>query len=111
MSPHSPEHLDSSMNAYLGKAVHRCGGRENDVLATMLAHDIEHDERASNVIVVILQGLCDTLPNSLEAGKVDYALNLIFGKDLLEAITIQEIALHEGNLLANDFCHALKAHC
>ena len=108
---HAISRMKQHIYAHLRETVDGSGGGEDDVLAAVLLHDLEEDEGAGDVVVVILEGLGDGLAHSLEARKVDDAVDLVLGEDLLEAVAVEQVALDEGDRLADDLGDALQARC
>ena len=60
-----------------GVAVDSGAGGEDDVLAAILAHDIDQHQRAADVVLVILPRLLHTLAHSLESGKVNAGVEAV----------------------------------
>ena len=89
--------------------VNGCGRREDDSLDTALAHHTAQGHGGAQVVFIVLQGLGNGLTNSLQAGKMNGALDCMLVKNLVQQCLITDIALVEGNLLAGDHLHAVQA--
>ena len=82
--------------------------REDDVLAAVLAHDVEEDESAVHVVFVVFQRLGAAFAYSLKAGEVDAGIEMMLVEDALEAFAVADVDLVEGYFLADDFGNALE---
>ena len=91
-----------------GITVNGSAGRENHVLATVLAHYVNQNESTVHVVLIVLQRLCAALANSLETGKVDTCVELVLVEYLLQTFAVADVHLVEGNLLADNLCNALQ---
>ena len=91
-----------------GVAIDGGRGREDDVLAAVLAHHVEQAEGAVHVVLVVFQRLGAALADSLEAGEVDAGVKLVGVEDLLQAFLVADVHLVEGHALADDLLHAGK---
>lgn len=96
---------------YLRQTVHSGGGGENDVLAAMFAHDFKHDQCTSDIVMIIFKGLSNTFTNSLKTSEMDDTVNLCGAKNLLQAVTVQEISLDKRNWFSYNGLHTLQAYC
>ena len=81
---------------------------EDDVLATILTHHIHQDERASHVVVIILQRLCHRLAYSLQTRKMYHGIYTIFSEYPFHGIGITDVSLIKKNFLAYDFLNAVN---
>ena len=78
-----------------GLAVDGGGRREDDGAALGLLHGVDEDHRAGDVVAVVAHGLRDGLAHRLEAGEVNHRVNLLRGKNLVEAILVEDVAVVE----------------
>ena len=82
------------------------GAAEDDGLAAVVAHDVNEREGVAQVVGVVLDGLGDRLAHGLEAGKVDDAVDLVRGEDLLQRVAVVDVGDDElevcGGLGADD---------
>ena len=85
----------------IGLAIHRCARAEHNALAAMLAHNVAQNERVGDVVVVILERLFDALAHGLEAREMNNAVNIVFGEDALERVTIEHVVLVELHALGS----------
>ena len=100
----------SLCNGYDGRiAIDGGAGREDDVLASMITHDVQEDEGASHIVVIILQGLRNTFAHGLESSKVNDSIRLFGLENLCQGFCITDVGLVERNLLPDDFPHALQS--
>ena len=83
-------------------AVDRGRGREDELMAVMLAHDLQNGQRGVQIVAVIEQRLFDRFTNSLEPRKVDDAGNVIVAEDLVHCRLVAAVSLDEGRTLAGD---------
>ena len=89
-------------------AVDRSGGREDKLMAVMLAHDLENSQRGVQVVAVVEQRLFDGLADGLEPGKVDDTGDVIAGKKLVHRSTVAAVCLDKGRTLAGDLLDAVN---
>ena len=75
----------------------------------MLAHYFEKNERSVNVVVVILKRLDAAFAHGFEPSEVNYAVDFVFGENLLHSRAIAHIGVVELNLLAGDLLYPLDA--
>mmetsp|Transcript_33798 Transcript_33798/g.74904 ORF Transcript_33798/g.74904 Transcript_33798/m.74904 type:complete len:237 (-) Transcript_33798:114-824(-) len=95
----------------LGDAVHGAGAGEDNILALVLAHDVQQRHSAVEVVVVVLEGLLHGLTHSLEAGKVDDAVVLLLSEELVQQLGIIDVTLdilHLVSLVACKLLHVVK---
>ncbi len=83
----------------LGFAVHRGGGREDDVLHAVVAGNVEQHQRAGHVVPVVLKGLLGAFAHGLEAGEVDDGVDAVLGEGALARLAVQDGSLHELQLV------------
>ena len=82
--------------------------RENQILATMLAHHVEQYKGRVHVVLIILQRLAHRFAYSFEAGKMDNGINLIVRENLLHSRSVAYVSLYERHLFADDLSHSAK---
>ena len=91
------------------------GAAEDDGLAAVVAHDVNECEGVAQVVGVVLDGLGDRLAYGLEAGKVDDAVDLVRGEDLLQCVAVVDVGDDElevcGGLGADDGLDAVLDLC
>ena len=67
-----------------GVAIDGCGRAEHEVVAVVMAHHVQNDQRAVEVIIVVLDGLGHALAHSLVGCKLDDGGDVrALGEDLL----------------------------
>ncbi len=71
----------------------------------MVAHDVHQRERVAQVVGVVLDGLLHRLAHGLEAGKVNHAVDLVVGEDLLQGLTVVDVGPIKGQVLGAIFAH------
>ena len=89
-------------------AVDRGRGREDELMAVMLAHDLQNGQRGVQIVAVIEQRLFDRFTNSLEPGKVNHAGDVVVCKKLVHRGLITAVGLNKGRALAGDFLNAVN---
>ena len=92
----------------LGAAVDGGGGGEDDLLHAVLLHQAAQHQRGVEVVVVVLQRLLGGFANGLVTGKVDYGVDIMPGKYLVQRLLVAAIHLVGGEVLAGDLAHALE---
>ena len=85
-----------------GIAIDGGGGREDDVLASVLAELIEQHEGAVHVVLVIFQGFGNALTNGFQAGKMDAGIELVLVHDGREGFAVTDIDFVEGDFFTDD---------
>ena len=89
-------------------AIYCSRGRENQILATMLAHHIEQYKGRVHVVLIILQWFGYRFANSFKSGKMDNSINLIVRKNFLHRNSVANVSLYERHLFADDLSHSAK---
>ena len=74
----------------------------------MIAHRLEQNERTHQVVIVVFDGLCDTLAHGLEPREVDDGVDGMFPKDAVENRAVADVRLVEEDVLARDLFGALE---
>ena len=76
----------------------------------MVAHDVYEHQGVLDVVVIVLDGFGHRFAHGLKAGKVDHAVDVVIGKNLLHGIAIEHVCLIEGEILRllvpDDLTHA-----
>ena len=94
-----------------GVAVDGGGGAEHEVMAIMMAHHVQNDQRAVEVIVVVLDGLGHALAHSLVGCKLDDGGDVrALGEDLLHVLAAGHVCLVEAEILAGDLLDPVQNH-
>ena len=94
-----------------GVAVDGSGGAEHEVMAIMMAHHVQNDQRAVEVIVVVLDGLGHALAHSLVGCKLDDGGDVrALGEDLLHVLAAGHVCLVEAEILAGDLLDPVQNH-
>ena len=92
-------------------AVNGGRGAEDKVLAAVAAHHIQNDQGAVEVVIVVFNGLGDTLAHSLVGCKLDDRGDIrALGEDLLHILMLGHIGLIEAEVLARDLLDPLQHH-
>ena len=94
----------------LGLAVHRGGGGEHNLLHPELHHHLHQVGATRHVVPVVLEGHGAGLPDGLEGGEVDDAVDPVaalvgLGEDLSEGVLVRDVRLVEGHRLAGQVLH------
>ena len=89
-------------------AVDRGRGREDELMAVMLAHDLQNGQRGVQIVAVIEQRLFDGFADGLESGKVDDAGDVVVGKKPVHRGPVAAVCLDEGRALAGDALDAVN---
>ena len=92
----------------LGRAVHGCGGRENDRANAVLDHSAEKVEGCVKIVAIIAKGLSAGLADSLKSRKVDDRVNLVFCKYFASCLEIKKVAGIELGTFARDLFNSVK---
>ncbi len=86
-----------------GRIAIHCGRRaEHQPEHARLCHLLAQHQGACDVVLVIGERDLARLPHRLETGEVDHRFNLVGGKQLLQAGSVQHISFNKGNRLAGD---------
>ena len=94
-----------------GGAVDGGGRAEHEVVAVVLAHHIQDDQRAVEVIVVVFVGRGHALADSLIGCELDDRRDVgTLGEDLLHILVFGHIGLIEAEVLAGDLLDAVEDH-
>ena len=94
-----------------GVAVDGSGGAEHEVVAAVAAHHVQNDQRAVEVIVVVLDGLRNAFAHSLVGCKLDDSGNVrALGEDLLHVLVAGHVCLVEAEILAGDLLDPVQNH-
>ena len=94
-----------------GVAVNGGRGAEDKVLAAVAAHHIQDNQGAVEVVIVVFNGLGDTLAHSLVGCKLDDGGDVrALGEDLLHILMLGHIGLIEAEVLARDLLDPLQHH-
>ena len=94
-----------------GVAVDGGGGAEHEVMAVVLAHHIQDDQRAVEVVVVVFDGLGHALADGLIGCELDDRRDVgTLGEDLLHILVFGHIGLIEAEVLAGDLLDAVEDH-
>ena len=89
-------------------AVDRGRGREDELMAVMLAHDLQNGQRGIQIVAVIEQRLFDGFADGLESGKVDDAGDVVVGKKPVHRGPVAAVCLDEDRALAGDALDAVN---
>ena len=77
----------------------------------MAAHHVQNDQRAVEVVIVVLDGLGNALAHSLIGGKLDDSIDIgALGEDLLHILVLCHIGLIEPEVLAGDLLDPIQHH-
>ena len=68
----------------------------------MLLHYIAEIESSRNIVVIIKQGFCAGFTNCLKTRKMNTAVNIVFGKDLIKRIVVKKVYLVKFKVLTRD---------
>jgi hypothetical protein len=97
-------------------AIDDSAGGEDEVVDRMSFHGFEQDHKCSDVILIVLQWLCDGLSDSFESGKVNDCSNLAPSGGILglwallsSLCRIQNIFQHRVSLVRRNFANAHRA--
>lgn len=94
-----------------GIAVDGSGGAEHEVVAVMMAHHVQNDQRAVEVIIVVLDGLGHALAHSLVGCKLDDGGDVrALGEDLLHILMAGHVCIVEAEVLAGDLLDPIQNH-
>mmetsp|Transcript_90675 Transcript_90675/g.270625 ORF Transcript_90675/g.270625 Transcript_90675/m.270625 type:complete len:267 (-) Transcript_90675:15-815(-) len=80
--------------------------------ALVLDHGVEDVEGPPYVVLVVPEGLGDGLPDGLEPSKVDDAVKLLRGKELVDGFCVAHVHPEQRHILAGDLfqsVHDLRA--
>ena len=92
-------------------AVDGSGGAEHEVVAVMMAHHVQNDQRAVEVIIVVLDGLGHALAHSLVGCKLDDGGDVrALGEDLLHILMAGHVCIVEAEVLAGDLLDPIQNH-
>ena len=72
----------------------------------MLSHYIHKNQGSADIVVIILPRFYNTLPDSLQACKVDDGVEGVLAEYSLQAFPVPDIAFIERNLSSNYFFHS-----
>ena len=75
---------------------------EHDVLHAMIARDVAQDQRARDVVPVVLERLLHALPHRLETGEVDDCIDVMLGEDGFHRIAVEHVRLVERASISAD---------
>ena len=84
-------------------------GRENDLLAAHVRHDLGQNQRGIEVIVVVTPRLGDGFSHGLQAREVDDGGNLIFRENFPQERLVPYVSLVEFDFPAGNGLHPLQA--
>ena len=90
-------------------AVNGGTARKHDVLHTMSARDVAQDERASNIVPVVLERFRNAFANRLEACEMDDGIDVPGGEYMLEDFAIEDRAFDERAALFVNVCYGANA--
>ena len=68
----------------------------------MIARDIAQDERARDVVPVVLKRLLHALPHRLETGEVDDRVDVVLGEDGFHRVAVEHVRLVERASIGAD---------
>ena len=68
----------------------------------MIARDIAQDERARDVVPVVLERLAHALAYRLEAGEVNDRINIVLGEDGFHRVAVEHVRLVERASIGAD---------
>ena len=83
-------------------AIHRGARGEHNVLHTVIARDIAQDERARDVVPVVLKRLLHAFAHRLETGEVDDCIDVMLGEDGFHRIAVEHVRLVERASISAD---------
>ena len=89
-----------------GVAIDGGAGAEDDVLAVVVAHDVDEGEGAADVVFVVFPGFGDALADGFESGEVDAGVEGVVGEEVFEGLAVADVDLVEG-----DFWHTDELRC
>ena len=101
-----------SLGAFLGDgndgrvSIDGCARGEDDVLASVLLHDVNEHEHAVHVCFVVHEWLGHRLAYGFQACEVDDGINLVLREDLVHCGTVANVGLNEDDLVADDLLYA-----
>ena len=87
------------------------GGREHDLLHTMLCHDAAQGHGRAQIVLIITQRDGAAFADSLETCEMDDAIDGIFCEDLFQDRFVANIAFIELDSSAGDLTDTVKALC
>ena len=94
-----------------GVAVNGGGGAEHEVVAVVLPHHVQNDQRAVKIVIVVFDGLGHALAHSLVGSKLDDCGDVrAFGEDLLHVLVPGHIRFVKAEVLAGDLLDAVQHH-
>ena len=74
----------------------------------MLLHQTAQNQRGVEVVVIVLQRLLGGLADGLVTGEMDYGVDVVLCKDLVQSLFIAAVNVICGEVLAGYFAHALE---
>ena len=74
----------------------------------MIAHFLGQNQKADQVVVVILHRLLDALAHGLQAREMDHRVDPIVVKRLADGRAVAQIALAERQILSGNFADAVE---
>ena len=80
------------------EAIDRAAGREHKIEHAVLPHRLHQNDRADDVVVVILEWLIYGLADGLVTGKMDHGVDWSHRKYLVQLNAVAQIKLHKLNL-------------
>ena len=94
-----------------GVAIDGCGRAEHEVVAVVMAHHVQNDQRAVEVVVIVFNGLGNTLAHGLVGCKLDHSSNVrALREDVLHILVLGHICLVKAEVLAGDLLDAVQHH-
>ena len=91
-----------------GISVDRRAGAEDDVLAAMLPHALYQRQGSGNVVGVILDRLLYRFSYRLQSGEMNDRVNLLRGKDAIQAFLVKDIPFHKVQRLSGNLLHPVN---
>ena len=94
-----------------GVAVDGGGGAEHEVLAAILAHHIQDDQGAVEIVIIVFDGLGNALTHGLVGRELDDRRDVrALGEDVLHILMLGHICLVKAEVLAGDLFHTVQHH-
>ena len=91
-----------------GVAIHGGGRAEDDVAHARPVHGLQQGQGAAHIVVKVTHRLRHRLAHSLEARKVDHAIDRLLGKESVEHCAIAHIGLYKSEVGIGQFLDAFQ---
>ena len=88
--------------------IYCCRRTKDNILHTMVSHNITKRNRSANIVLIILKRLCYRLANCFQSCKMNHWLNFFFLKDLIHSFFITNVCFVEFQVFSCNLFYSFQ---